>query len=74
MGIVDELLGGGQRQKEYKIFVNRYEQGRPVRGLLRSRGSEAVKVKCHTPCRLTSTAKAAQERWTSCRRKSERRS
>jgi hypothetical protein len=27
MGILDELLTAGQRQKEYKDFVNRFEQG-----------------------------------------------
>src|SRR5262245_8136356 len=32
MGILDELLGGGQRQKEYKDFVDRYEQGSPSEG------------------------------------------
>ena len=32
MGILDELLGGGQRQKEYTDFVNRYEQGDPSEG------------------------------------------
>src|SRR6478609_7131702 len=32
MGILDELLGGGQRQKEYKDFVDRYEQGGPSEG------------------------------------------
>ena len=32
MGILDELLGGGQRQKEYKDFLNRYEQGAPSEG------------------------------------------
>ena len=32
MGILDDLLGGGQRQKEYKDFVNRYEQGDPSEG------------------------------------------
>src|SRR5258705_6648500 len=32
MGMLDELLGGGQRQKEYKDFVNRYEQGVPSEG------------------------------------------
>ena len=31
MGILDELLGG-QRQKEYQDFVNRYEQGSPSEG------------------------------------------
>jgi hypothetical protein len=32
MGILDELLGGEQRQKEYRDFVNRYEQGDPSEG------------------------------------------
>src|SRR6476659_8838452 len=32
MGMLDELLGGGQRQKEYKDFVNRYERGAPSEG------------------------------------------
>ncbi len=32
MGILDELLGGGQVQKEYQDFVNRYEQGDPSEG------------------------------------------
>ena len=32
MGILDELLGGGQRQKDYKDFVDRYEQGNPSEG------------------------------------------
>jgi hypothetical protein len=32
MGILDELLGGGQRQGDYKDFVNRYEQGHPSEG------------------------------------------
>jgi hypothetical protein len=32
MGLLDELLGGGQLQKEYKDFVNRYEQGDPSQG------------------------------------------
>jgi hypothetical protein len=32
MGILDELVGGGPRQKEYKDFVNRYEQGSPSEG------------------------------------------
>ena len=32
MGILDELLGGGQRQKEYRDFVDRYEQGDPSEG------------------------------------------
>jgi len=32
MGILNELLGGGQRQKEYSDFVDRYEQGHPSQG------------------------------------------
>ena len=32
MGILDELIGGGQRQKEYRNFVDRYEQGDPSEG------------------------------------------
>jgi hypothetical protein len=32
MGILDELLAGGQRQKEYRDFVDRYEQGDPSQG------------------------------------------
>ena len=32
MGILDDLLGGGQLQKQYKDFVDRYEQGDPSQG------------------------------------------
>jgi len=32
MGILDELLGGGSRQKEYRDFLDRYEQGDPSEG------------------------------------------
>ena len=32
MGILDQLLSGGQLQKEYSDFVNRYEQGAPSEG------------------------------------------
>jgi hypothetical protein len=32
MGILDELFAGGQRQKEYSDFVDRYEQGHPAQG------------------------------------------
>src|SRR5262245_12571305 len=32
MGIFDELLAGGQRQKEYSDFVDRYERGHPAQG------------------------------------------
>jgi hypothetical protein len=32
MGILDELLGGGQRQRDFRDFVSRYEQGHPSEG------------------------------------------
>ena len=32
MGMLDELLAGGQLQKEYSDFVDRYEQGDPSQG------------------------------------------
>ena len=32
MGILDELLTGGQRQKEYRDFIDRYERGSPSEG------------------------------------------
>ena len=32
MGILDELLAGGQRQQEYKDFIERYERGDPSQG------------------------------------------
>lgn len=32
MGILDELIGGGQSRKEYRDFVDRYEQGAPSEG------------------------------------------
>ena len=32
MGILDELLGGGQLQRTFQDFVNRYEQGHPAEG------------------------------------------
>jgi hypothetical protein len=35
MGIVDDLLGNEQIQKQYKDFVKRYEQGDPSEGYFR---------------------------------------
>ena len=32
MGILDELFGAGQPQKEYRDFINRYERGHPSEG------------------------------------------
>jgi hypothetical protein len=32
MGILDDLLGGGQRRGDFEDFVKRYEQGHPAEG------------------------------------------
>src|SRR5262247_433611 len=32
MGILEEIIAGGQRQKEYRDYVSRYEQGHPSEG------------------------------------------
>src|SRR5262245_6040917 len=32
MGILDELLGGGQRRSDFTDFLKRYEQGHPSEG------------------------------------------
>jgi hypothetical protein len=32
MGILDELLGGGARQRDFKDFLTRFEQGHPSEG------------------------------------------
>jgi hypothetical protein len=32
MGILDELLGGGERQRDFKDFLDRYEHGHPSEG------------------------------------------
>ena len=32
MGILDDLLGGGQRRQDYSDFVRRYDQGHPSEG------------------------------------------
>ncbi len=32
MGFLDELMGGGQRQTEFRDFVSRYDQGHPSEG------------------------------------------
>ena len=33
MGLLDELMGGGDRQQEYGDFVQRYQQGPPYEGI-----------------------------------------
>ena len=64
MGILDELLGGGQTQKHYRDFVNRYEQGDPSEGYSDQEVLEP----------LINTLKRRRRRWPRCRRKSGRRS
>ena len=32
MGVLEELLAGGQRQTEYRDYVSRYDQGHPAEG------------------------------------------
>jgi hypothetical protein len=61
MGILDELLGGGQRQKEYSDFVDRYERGHPSQGYS---DQEVLKRygEVSTPCRQTSTLRLRKRR------------
>ena len=33
MGLLDDLVGGGQQRQEYHDFVNRYDQGAPWTGI-----------------------------------------
>ena len=33
MGLLDDLLGGGQQRQDYHDFVNRYDQGAPWTGI-----------------------------------------
>ena len=33
VGLLEDLMGGGQRQQEYGDFVNRYNQGAPHEGI-----------------------------------------
>ena len=73
MGILDDLLGNEQLQKQYKDFVKRYEQGDPSEGysdqeVLKRYGEVSHAVP------PTSTLRRRKKRWASSRRKSERRS
>ena len=54
MGILDELLGGGQRRKSTAISLIDTNKGSRPRATPIKRFSSAI-VMCHTPCRLTST-------------------
>src|SRR6476660_954124 len=69
MGILDELLGGTQRQKEYRDFVDRYEQGSPSEGysdqeVLKRYGdvSHAVPANQYTQAAIEALGKMLQER------------
>jgi len=33
MGLLDDLMGGGERQNDYRDFVGRYQQGAPYDGI-----------------------------------------
>jgi hypothetical protein len=48
MGILDELLGGGRRQGEFRDFVNRYEQGHPSEGYSGQEVVERYRDVAHT--------------------------
>ena len=54
MGILDELLGGGQRQKSIGISLIDTNKEIRRRVIPIKRFSNGM-VMCHTPCRLTST-------------------
>jgi hypothetical protein len=56
MGILDELLGGGQRQKEYRDLLPDTNKEIHPRATPIVRFANDM-VMCHTPCRLTSTLK-----------------
>jgi hypothetical protein len=47
MGIVDELLGGGQLQREFADFVKRYEQGSPAEGYSDQEVAERYRAVAH---------------------------
>ena len=68
MGMLDELLAGGQRQKEYRDFVDRYEQGDPSEGysdqeVLKRYGdvSHAVPPKQYTQAAIEALGKLSPE-------------
>ena len=73
MGILDVLLGGGQGQKEYKDFVDRYERGNPSEGYSDKEVLQRYGEVSHA-VPPTSTLRQRRRRWPSCRRKSGRRS
>ena len=58
MGLLDELLGGGQRQAEYKDFANRYQNAPPydTLGLL-------TNIRGHPPRASSTTSPTCRLRW-----------
>ena len=47
MGILDELLAGGQLQRQFTDFVSRYEQGHPAEGYSDQEVSERYRDVAH---------------------------
>ena len=70
MGILDDLLGNEQLQKQYKDFVKRYEQGDPSEGYSDREVLERYGEVSH-PCHANSILRRRKRPWASCRRKSE---
>jgi hypothetical protein len=60
MGILDELLGGGKRQRDFTDFVNRYEQGHPSEGYADAEVVERYREVAHA-VPADQYAQAAQE-------------
>ena len=73
MGILDELLGGGQRRR-YSDFVNQYEQGHPSEGYSDQEVLERYRDISHARSHRTSTPRPPRKLWRSSRRRSGRRS
>jgi hypothetical protein len=64
MGILDELLGGGQRQTDYRDFIDRYEKGSPSEGYSDQEVLERYKDVAHavTPNQYTQAAVVALDK------------
>src|SRR5436190_22501141 len=60
MGILDELLGGGRRQRDFKDFMKRYDQGHPAEGYSDQEVVERYRDVAHAVPR-DQYAQAAQE-------------
>ena len=60
MGILEDLFGGGQRQRDFTDFVNRYEQGHPAEGYSDQEVSDRYREVAHA-VPPDDYARAAQE-------------